>query len=108
MKVDHRIAHQIDARPRNDPLQLVAVRGVVGAHRSRVAGRHLLPKATSRRVSAEHLYEPRLLVVYLVAMSVDEKTVANRDVDSHLERPDSILASVLKMGDGADHVHSPS
>ena len=57
------------------PAELVAVRGVVGAHRRRVARRDPLPQPGAMRAGGQHLDEARLLVVDLVAVGVDAQAV---------------------------------
>ena len=87
-----------------DPLQLVAVGGVVAAHRGGVTGRDPSPQSGAHRVRGKHLDETRLLVVDLVTVHVDEQSCLQRGRDRYLKGTDPIVAGVLEMRDRADRV----
>src|SRR4051812_2934399 len=104
-QVDDGVADQIDARARQQPLQLVGVGPAVAAHGGGVAGRHPLPQLPAQGQGRQHLDEAGLLVVDLVAVGVDQPAVPLGEVDGDLQGPDAVLARVLEVRDGADDVH---
>ena len=61
-------------------------------------------QARPGRPRGEHLDEPRLLVVDLVAVGVDAQAVPVGEVDGDLHGAHAVLAGVLEVGDRTDHV----
>ena len=89
-----------------DPLQLQRVGLVVGAHRGGVAGGGAVPQPGAGRQCRQHLGEPGLVVVDLVAVRVQHQAVPFGQADGYLQGADAVLPGVLEVRDRAHHVRA--
>jgi hypothetical protein len=104
VQVHERIGNKIYPRPSQETLKFEAVGWVVGTHCRRVTGGHSFLQATSQCQSREYLDKPRLFVIDLIAMSIDQQSVLNGHLNRDLEGSNPVFPGVLEMRNCAYYV----
>ena len=102
--VVQRVGHHVQAGPSDVADQPIGVRRVVRVHRRRVAGGDATRHPATHRLGDHRLDEPRVVVVGLVAVDVDEQPVLVGQGHGEPHRVDAVLAGQLVVRDGADDV----
>ena len=106
VRVDERVADEVDVAHAEQAEELAAVGVVVAVHRRRVARRHHVLHAALKGARGEDLEPLRLFVVYLVAVDVDELAVLLRYLHAVVDGLDGVLARELEVRNRADAVRA--
>ena len=69
-----------------------------------MAGRNPWTNALFQRQSRHRFDKPRLLVVNLIAVNIQRTLILLRQTERDMQRFHAILASKLKVRNGADHI----